>query len=240
MVVEDEPPAQKVLKKYIGDLSNLHLIKVCNNALDAIEELRKHQIHILFLDIQLPKLTGVKFLKSLKDPPQTIFTTAYSEYALEGFELDAVDYLLKPFSFERFLRAVNKAIDRIERQPRLIKNEKKSDSELNDSESDFVFFKSDKKIYRIDLEELLYIQAVKDYVKIVTKNGSHLILQTLKHWERILPGQIFQRAHKSFIVNLKKIDNINGNIIKLGDKEIPIGRHYREDLLKEIEKRFIN
>ena len=240
MVVEDEPPAQKVLKKYIGDLSNLHLIKVCNNALDAIEELRKHQIHILFLDIQLPKLTGVKFLKSLKDPPQTIFTTAYSEYALEGFELDAVDYLLKPFSFERFLRAVNKAIDRIERQPRLIKNEKKSDAELNDSESDFVFFKSDKKIYRIDLEELLYIEAVKDYVKIVTSNGSHLILQTLKHWERILPRQIFQRAHKSFIVNLKKIDNIYGNIIKLGDKEIPIGRHYREDLLREIEKRFIN
>jgi len=240
MVVEDEPPAQKVLKKYIGDLSNLQLIKVCNNALDAIEELRKHQIHILFLDIQLPKLTGVNFLKSLKDPPQTIFTTAYSEYALEGFELDAVDYLLKPFSFERFLRAVNKAIDRIERQPRLIKNEKKSDAELNDSESDFVFFKSDKKIYRIDLEELLYIEAVKDYVKIVTSNGSHLILQTLKHWETILPRQIFQRAHKSFIVNLKKIDNIYGNIIKLGDKEIPIGRHYREDLLREIEKRFIN
>ena len=103
------PPAQKVLKKYIGDLSNLHLIKVCNNALDAIEELRKHQIHILFLDIQLPKLTGVNFLKSLKNPPQTIFTTAYSEYAVEGFELDAVDYLLKPFSFERFLMAVNKA-----------------------------------------------------------------------------------------------------------------------------------
>jgi len=240
LVVEDEPPAQKVLKKYIGDLSNLNLIMVCNNALDAIEELGKHQIHILFLDIQLPKLTGVNFLKSLKDPPQTIFTTAYSEYAVEGFELDAVDYLLKPFSFERFLMAVNKAIVRIERQPRLIKNEKKSAAELNDSESDFVFFKSDKKIYRIDLDELLYIEAVKDYVKIVTSNGSHLILQTLKHWERILPGQIFQRAHKSFIVNLKKIDNISGNIIKLGDKEIPIGRHYREDLLREIEKRFIN
>ena len=240
MVVEDEPPAQKVLKKYIGDLSNLQLIKVCNNALDAIEELRKHQIHILFLDIQLPKLTGVNFLKSLKDPPQTIFTTAYSEYAVEGFELDAVDYLLKPFSFERFLMAVNKAIVRIERQPRLIKNEKKSDAELNDSESDFVFFKSDKKIYRIDLDELLYIEAVKDYVKIVTSNGSHLILQTLKHWERILPGQFFQRTHKSFIVNLKKIDNISSNIIKLKDIEIPIGRHYREDLLREIEKRFIN
>jgi len=235
LIVEDELPAQRVLQKYIGDVPSLNLVKSCNNALDAIELLNSTHIDILFLDIQLPKLTGIKFLKSLKKPPQTIFTTAYSEYAVEGFELEAIDYLLKPFSFERFLKSVNKAIDRIESS-----HEASTPSEIVVNDEEFVFFKSDKKIYRIDLNDLLYVEALKDYVKIVTTHGTKLVLQTLKHWQKILPSKLFQRAHKSYIVNLKQIDNINGNIISIRDKEIPIGRHYREDLLKEIEKRFIN
>jgi len=238
LIVEDELPAQRVLQTYIRDVPQLELIQSCTNALDALEILKQEEIDILFLDIQLPKLTGVNFLKSLPDPPQTIFTTAYSEYAIEGFELDAVDYLLKPFSFERFLKAVNRSIDRLEARPRLINQ--KNEGNVNDSEENFVFFKADKKIIRINLEDLLFIEGLKDYVKVVTADETSLVLQTMKHWEHILPSSKFQRVHKSYIVNLQRIDQIKGNVIKIGTREVPIGRHYKESLQREIEKRFIN
>jgi len=238
-VVEDELPAQRVLQKYITDIPTLELVALCNNALDANQVLKDQHIDILLLDIQLPKLTGINFMKSLKNPPQTIFTTAYSEYAVEGFNLDAVDYLLKPFPFDRFLKAVNKAIDRIESQPRLEKKSQNIDETSNDFVQDFVFFKSDKKIYQIHLDQLLFIEGLKDYVKIVTDQETNLVLQTLKHWENILPSNSFKRSHKSYIVNLKRIEQISGNIIKIGNREVPIGRHYRENLLKEIEQRFL-
>lgn len=238
LIVEDELPAQRVIQTYIRDVPALELVQSCNNALDALEVLKTQAIDILFLDIQLPKITGVNFLRSLTDPPQTIFTTAYSEYAIQGFELDAVDYLLKPFSFDRFLKAVNKAVDRLEARPRLAT--RAGEEEVNDSDKDFVFFKADKKIIRINLDDLLYIEGLKDYVRVVTTTETSLVLQTMKHWESILPSSTFQRAHKSYIVNLKRIDHIKGNEIKIGAREVPIGRHYKDSLLKEIEKRFIN
>lgn len=238
LIVEDELPAQRILQTYIRDVPTLELVQSCNNALDALEVLKTQAIDILFLDIQLPKLTGVNFLKSLVDPPQTIFTTAYSEYAIQGFELDAVDYLLKPFSFERFLKAVNKAADRLEAKPKL--ESRNNEGIGNDSEKDFVFFKADKKILRINLDDLLYIEGLKDYVRVVTTTETSLVLQTMKHWESILPSATFQRAHKSYIVNLRRIDHIKGDAIKIGSREVPIGRHYKEALLKEIAKRFIN
>jgi len=240
LIVEDELPAQRVLQTYISNVQSLELIQSCNNALDALEVLKKNEIDILFLDIQLPKLTGINFLKSIPEPPETIFTTAYSDYAVEGFELNAVDYLLKPFSFERFLKGVNKAIDRLEAKPRIGNNSSQIDEGRNESGSDFVFFKADKKIFRISLDDLLYIEGLKDYVKVVTPRDTTLVLQTMKHWENILPSDTFKRCHKSYIVNLGRVDHITRNSIIIGDKELPIGRHYRDNLLKEIERRSIN
>ncbi len=238
LIVEDELPAQRVLQTYIKDVPALELVQSCNNALDALEVLKEQAVDILFLDIQLPKLTGVNFLRSLAEPPQTIFTTAYSEYAIEGFELNAIDYLLKPFSFDRFLKAVNKAIDRLEAKPQL--GSKNDEGPKNDSAENFVFFKADKKIVRIDLANLLIIEGLKDYVRVVTTKETNLVLQTMKHWESILPSSTFQRVHKSYIVNIKRIDQIRGSVVKVGTREVPIGRHYKEALQKEIEKRFIN
>ncbi len=162
LIIEDEAPAQRVLKKFIADVPHLELVDCVTNALDALPVLNEQMIDILFLDIYLPKIKGVDFLKSIQSPPQTIFTTAYAEYALEGFELDAADYLLKPFSFERFLKATNKAIDRISshKEPQRLTTEVENDQ--------IHFFKADKKIFRLDLAELIYIEGVKDYVKIVT------------------------------------------------------------------------
>jgi len=230
LIVEDELPAQKLLQKYISEVSYLELKDTCTNAIEAMKVLQSNSIDILFLDIYLPKINGVDFLKTLKTPPQTIFTTAYSEYAVEGFELDAVDYLLKPFSFERFLKAIDKAIQNLENVPKIEKTDKASS----------VFFKADKKIYRVNLDDLLYIEALKDYVKLITVNEKHIVMQTMKRWEQILPDNLFKRAHKSFIVNLEKIDSIAGNTVQLGEHKIPIGRHYRDDFIKEIERRFIN
>lgn len=233
LIVEDEAPAQRILKKFITDVPPLELVDCTTNALDALTILNTQKIDILFLDINLPKIKGIDFLKSIQSPPQVIFTTAYAEYAIEGFELDATDYLLKPFSFERFLKGVNKAIDRINLSSENILTK----SEIQDDE--VAFFKADKKIFRLNLTELIYIEGVKDYVKIVTLTNTHLILQTMKHWETHLPSNQFKRIHKSFIVNLKRINSINGNVITIGEKEIPIGRSFKEGLLREIENKYL-
>ncbi len=233
LIVEDEAPAQRVLKKFISDVPTLQLVDCTTNALDALSILKEQKIDILFLDINLPKIKGIDFLKSIQSPPKTIFTTAYAEYAVESFELDATDYLLKPFSFERFLKAVNKAIDRISAsiEPTAVATKFENEQIL--------FFRTDKKIFRLNLSELIYIEGEKDYVKIVTLTTNHLILQTMKHWEKHLPSNQFKRIHKSFIVNLKRINSINGNVVVIGEKEIPIGRNFKESLLSEIENKYL-
>lgn len=241
LIVEDELPAQRVLKKFISDIPSLELEEICNNALDASTILMSQEIDILFLDVHLPKISGVDFLKSLKNPPQVIFTTAYSQYAVDGFALEATDYLLKPFSFDRFLKAVNKAIEQIQLIAKS-QNKNNKDNTVKTSymlENDSIFIKADKKLFRIDLKNILYVESLKDYVKIVSETDSNVVLQTLKHWENILPLNTFKRSHKSYIVNLNKIDAIEGNIIKIKDIEIPIGRSFREALIKEIEKRLL-
>ena len=227
LIVEDEPLAQNILKKYIGDHPSLELVATCTDALEAQLILNKQPIHLIFLDINLPKLSGINFIKSLLQSPLIIFTTAYPEFAVEGFELNAVDYLLKPFSFERFLKAVNKVIEKLN-------NSSLPKKEEIDA---FIFFKSDKKIHKIDLESIHYIEAVGDYMKVITDSGQLLINETMKNLQEELPARSFIRVHKSFIISRVHIKYIEGNYIQVANKSIPIGATYRNDVLASIDKK---
>jgi DNA-binding LytR/AlgR family response regulator len=222
LVIEDELPAQRVLKKYIGDVPSLELVGMHKSAVEVMETLRDEQIDLLFLDINLPKISGLNFLRSLNEPPQVIITTAYPDYAHEGFELNVVDFLLKPFSFERFLKAVSK-----------VTSTAKSESTLRKQQ--YVFVKVDNSLQKVDFETIIFIESDRDYVRVVMESGRFRHLQTLKYWDSLLPDKHFSRVHKSFIVNIAKVQKIVGNRIEMPGEIIPIGRHYKEGFMKQIE-----
>ena len=230
MIIEDEPLAQNVLKKYIEDVSTLDLVSVCSNALEAQEKVQSKSIQLLFLDINLPKLSGINFLKTLPAPPQVIFTTAYPEFAVEGFELDAIDYLVKPFSFERFLKAVNKALNKMNPLPG------NSDNKPVDG---FIFLKADKKVYKINLEDILYAEATGDYAKVITREGQYVANITLKKLLEELPPNSFIRVHKSYLIATNKIKFFEGNFIKVGQTDIPIGAAYRDAIFARLKEKNI-
>lgn len=238
IIVDDEPLAQDVLETYIEKIPELKLIRKCNNALEANEVLKQEDIDLMFLDIQMPQLTGIDFVKTLSKPPLIIFTTAYSNYAVEGFELNALDYLLKPISLERFMKAVNKAQEQLE----LLQKERKTPAEephAGDS-GDFIFVKADKKLVKVNFDEIVYIEGLKDYVIIRMENQRVITLQTMKSLEDKLPLSKFKRIHRSYIVNIDKIEAIVGNMIEVMEKNqpkhLPIGKNYREELLDIINK----
>ena len=218
MVVEDEPLAQNVLKKYIAEHPSLQLAAICEDALDAQLKLNQIQIGLIFLDINLPRLSGINFLKTLPRHPAVIFTTAYPEFAVEGFELDAVDYLIKPFSFERFLKAVNKVM--------AIKKDATNEQPTDES----IFLKADKKVFRILIEDIMDLEALGDYVKVSTPRSQHMVNSSLKDLLAELPKEKFIRVHKSFAIAKNKISFLEGNYIRIGDKDIPIGATYREEV----------
>lgn len=224
IIIEDEPLAQNILKKYIGEQPALELIAVCNDALEAQVILSQEHIHLLFLDINLPKLSGINFIKTLVHAPLIIFTTAYPEFAVEGFELNAVDYLLKPFSFQRFLKAVNKATEKLNTNNQI----------NNENKVSFIFLKADKKIHRVELETIHYIEAIGDYMKVVTDAGQLIVNETMKKLQEELSAALFIRVHKSFIISRNRIKFIEGNYIQIGDKSIPIGATYRNEVLASI------
>ena len=228
IIIEDEPLAQNVLKKYIEDHPSLELAAVCNNALEAQTILTQQNILVIFLDINLPKVSGINFIKSLVHAPLVIFTTAYPEFAVEGFELNAIDYLLKPFSFERFLKAVNKAIENLNVYNTQNNAEKKSS---------FIFLKADKKIHKVDLENIHYIEAIGDYMKVVTDSGQLIINETMKKLQEELPIRSFIRVHKSFIISRNRIKYIEGNYVQIEDKSIPIGATYKNEVLASIDRK---
>lgn len=225
IIIEDEPLAQNVLKKYIGDHPTLILVAVCNDALQAQAVLTQQAIQLVFLDINLPKLSGINFIKTLIRPPLIIFTTAYPEFAVEGFELNAVDYLLKPFSFERFLKAVNKALEKLNTQ------------HSDENKAAYIFLKADKKIHKIDLDSIHFIEAIGDYMKVVTDSGQLIINETMKKLQEELPAKSFIRVHKSFIISRNRIKYIEGNYVQVEDKSIPIGATYRNDVLANLDKK---
>lgn len=232
LIVDDEPLAQEIIETYVSKFPALNLITKCNNAVEAFEALNSHSIDLMFLDIQMPQISGVDFLKTLSNPPQVIFTTAYSEYAMDGYELNVVDYLLKPISLDRFAKAVNKAIANKGQQ-----TQENDTTVANTSEAaDYIFVKADKKLIKIRFDEINYIEGLKDYVILHTPNGRVVTLQTMKSLEIKLPSDIFMRVHRSFIVNLGNISIIEGNTVQINKKIIPIGKNYKDVLLSIINK----
>ena len=226
LLVDDEPLALDILESYVEKLPDLELVGRCENAIDANEVIRSGEVDLVFLDIQMPQMTGIELLKMLPNPPCVVFTTAFAEYAVEGFELNATDYLLKPIAFDRFLKAVNKVKEVIGK-----KGELKSE--------EFFFVKADKKLVKIHYDEILYIEGLKDYVIIKKEEGRVIALQTMKSLESKLPDDKFMRVHRSYIINVNKIKAIVGNSIEIIEsgkpKVIPIGKNYKEDLLKIVE-----
>ena len=235
IIVDDEPLALDVLETYIENLPEINLVKRCSNALEANEALTTNKVDLMFLDIQMPQLTGIDFLKTLTKPPLVIFTTAFANYAIEGFELNAIDYLLKPISLDRFMKAVNKAKEQLE----LTRNDNVTNA--SEESSDFIFVKADKKLIKLRYKDILYIEGLKDYVIIRKTDGSRIVtLQTMKSLEEKLPHHYFQRIHRSYIVQIDQIMALMGNMVEVKEKgavkHLPVGKNYRDNLLEIVNK----
>jgi len=224
LVVDDEPPAREIVKRYIAELPLLELAGECGNALQTMSFLQQHPVDLLFLDIKMPQLSGTGLLKVLKHPPKVIFTTAHAEYALEGYELDVVDYLLKPVQFERFLKAVHKVIQLPVAEPAAPSVEIKKEA--------FIYFRADRKMVKVLLNDILYIESMKDYVKVYTTAGVIITKQSIRSLEAMLPEQLFVRTHRSFIVSLQKIKSFTTELIEIDKAEVPIGKLFRNGVMK--------
>jgi DNA-binding LytR/AlgR family response regulator len=241
LIIDDEPLAQEVLATHIAQVATLTLVQQCNNAMEAFEALHKNKIDLIFLDINMPVISGLNFLRSLKEPPAVILTTAYTEYAIEGYELDVVDYLLKPIPFDRFAKAVNKVISLLEKQGRPIATiqdiaivNNKNTSPTTGIQKDYFFIKSDGKLVKLNYTDVKYIEGMKDYLKVHVANNYYVVHQTMKSMEDQLPADKFMRIHKSYIVALSAIKSIDGNIIHIDKDTIPLGSSYKDTLMKVI------
>lgn len=224
LVVDDEPPALLLMEKYVNAIPLLHFSGKCTNAVDAMSILQKQSIDLIFLDIQMPGLLGTDFIRTLLDPPRIVFTTAYRKFAVEGFELDAVDYLLKPISFERFLKAVNKVMKL-----------NLPVAQTSAPEPTFMMLRSDRRNVKVRLQDVLFIESLKDYVKVVMEDGSIISKQSISAIGESLPENDFLRIHRSFIVALSKIESFTAGIIQIGKYELPVSRSYRHEVEKALK-----
>lgn len=228
VIADDEPIARDIIQKYCSHLPHLQVVASCENALQAKAALENNATDILFLDINMPVLDGMAFLKTIKNPPQVIFTTAYKEYAVTAFDLSAIDYLLKPFSLDRFIVAVDKAIARID------KPAPAASSIRERKEEEFLFIKIDSKIFRVAYKDIVFAEASGNYTKVVAVQNTYLPTMTFSAFEQQLPSTQFIRVHRSFIINKAFITHIEGNRIMLGKIEIPIGSNFKDSFLKEL------
>ncbi|GHA76452.1 DNA-binding response regulator [Pontibacter akesuensis] len=236
MIVDDEPLALDVLETFIQRLDTLELVCRCDNAVEAYSCLQSEHIDLMFLDIQMPKLTGIDFLKSLAHPPKVIFTTAYRDYAVEGFELNVVDYLLKPIAFERFLKAVSKVSAPEPVQSGLQAAPVAPAAVPATYAEAFIYLKSDKKMVKVMLSDVLYIESLKDYIRVKTETKEIISYQKISFLEEKLPTDKFLRIHRSFIVALDKIQAFSATAVDIGKSEIPIGRFYKNDVLQVLNQ----
>ena len=219
IIIDDEPLSRDVLRKYIHEVTDLEIVAECSDAIEATHQLNQGRIDILFLDINMPGLSGISFARSLTTSPLIIFTTAYPEYAVEGFELDATDYLVKPYSFERFLKAVNRALERLRENDR---------TEVPGGK---ILVKADKKLYALPFSDLLFIEGQGDYIRIHTRQHKLMVHDTIKNFLESLPSEEFMRIHKSFVVNLRHIEFIEGNQVTIAQQALPVSPVNRDELL---------
>ena len=228
MVVDDEPMAREIISSFVGKIHNLELVATCKNVSEAFSILQKESIQLIFLDINMPEISGLSLAKSIQHKSQVIFTTAYREYAVEGFDLQAVDYLLKPISFDRFLKAVQKYFD-LHVSKEIIHQEKVSEVKENS-----IFVRSDRKMVKVRFKEINYIESLSDYVKIFTDKETIITRETISNIESKLPSNEFLRTHRSFIVSMPKIDSFTNELVELKKKAIPISRSYKENVLQKL------
>lgn len=227
LIVDDEPLAIEAIRMHVDKLDSLKLVADCTDAIQAFDILRNNRIDLMFLDIQMPEMTGLDFLKTLKNPPKVIFTTAYRDYAIQAFDLDVIDYLLKPVSFERFMQAVNKYYESV---PQDIITGKSSDPKIED----FLYVKAEKKNVKVRFDEITYIESMKDYVKIVCKSKTVISKIMIGQLTDLLPESLFLRIHRSYIVYIPNIEAFSSISVEVPGKEIPIGRNYKNETLKTL------
>ena len=232
LIVDDEPLARSVIRSHLAHYTNWHIVAECIRATDAYEALHRYSVHVLFLDIQMPIVSGIEFLRSLKHPPFVVFTTAYSHYAVEGFELNGVDYLLKPITFERFSQAISRVEDRLP-QPLAIR----LDTELAPTERavrDYIFIRQENKLIKVRFEDVLFLEAHRDTTKIYLKDDVLFANMHLKLLGELFQTPNFLRSHRSYIISLSSVQAIQGNRLEIGPYKVPIGSHFRTDVLEKL------
>jgi two-component system LytT family response regulator len=228
MIVDDEPMAREIISSFVGKIHNLELVATCKNVSEAFSILQKESIQLIFLDINMPEISGLSLAKSIQHKSQVIFTTAYREYALEGFDLQAVDYLLKPISFDRFLKAVQKYFD-LQVSKEIIHQEK-----VSEVKETSIFVRSDRKMVKVRFSEIRYVESLSDYVKIFTNQETIVTRETISNIESKLPSKEFLRTHRSYIVSMNKINSFTNEFVELDKKAIPISRSYKENVLEKL------
>ncbi|MCF8391290.1 MAG: LytTR family DNA-binding domain-containing protein [Bacteroidales bacterium] len=226
IIVDDEPLSLDILEKYIGEVPFLSLQCNCSDAFEALEAIQKYNVDLIFLDINMPKLSGLQMLRTLTNPPDVIFTTAYPEFAVAGFEADAIDYLLKPFDFERFLKAVNKCRK---------DNDRAETAEKVNKDENVIWLKSDRKLHRVLTDDILFIEAVGDYLKVVCDTKTLIVHETLHAMEENLSEYNFCRIHRSYIIPIDKLEFIEGNRVGISGSDFPVGQKYRDEFLDKVK-----
>jgi two-component system, LytTR family, response regulator len=230
IIVDDEPNAQQILAHYAAQLDYLKVVSICKNAFEALSIIQKEAIDLIFLDIQMPQFNGLEFVRSLNQKPKIIFSTAFTEYAVDGFELGVTDYLLKPFSFERFVKAVSRALE-VDTKDNGVIEEKNVESQI-----DFVFLKIDANtLEKVMLQEINYIEAYGNYVKVFTKNKMHLVPETMIGMEKLLPNSLFARIHKSYIIPITKVKAFTNDTVQINEEKLPLGKIYRLQFLERMK-----
>ncbi|MCG8474123.1 MAG: LytTR family DNA-binding domain-containing protein [Cytophagales bacterium] len=240
LLVDDEPLSRELIVAYINKIPDLEIVGECGDVIEAKQLMNRLQVDLLFLDIEMPSLSGIDFLRMLKNPPVTILITAYSNYAVESYELDVADYLLKPVEFDRFFKAVCKAMEllapSIPQKPKKTAADSAKRSEDEQAGTDYFFVKSDKNILKVRLKDILYIESLREYVKIVTTEQQIITLQSMSRLQEILPSDRFVRIHRSSIINIEQVDKVKGNEVFIGNKTLAISKSQREHFLSVINE----
>jgi two-component system LytT family response regulator len=230
VIIDDEPLAREGIANYVNEIDFLLLVEACENPVELIKILDQHRIDLIFLDIQMPKINGIEFLKMVQNPPMVIITTAFPNYALEGFQLNVLDYLLKPITFDRFFKSANKAKDYYQ----LVNRTTGTDLTKTDYTNDYFFIKCGSKYEKIHFDDILYVEGMQNYITIYTRKGKYMTLLYLKNLEQNLDSKAFIRIHKSYIVSINKIDAIQGNEIFIQSHRVPISRNYRDQVIQQV------
>ena len=232
LIVDDEPLARDLMRSHIGKLENFEIVAECGDAMKALNALRSNPVDLMFMDIQMPQITGIEFLRTLRNPPRVIITTAYRQYALEGFELDVVDFLLKPITFERFLKSINKYYQvNVEES----KNNSPVMNDAYNNDEAFIYVKENKKVMKVHLNEILYMEGLSEYVQIYTKNKKIVTKNSMTNMESKLPDNEFMRIHKSYIVSMSKIQAFTSTTVEIPGKQLPIGRSYKNSVIEALQ-----